>query len=80
MAFALPTKLPSCQPTSFLTFILLILSPIPLGGEVGASSCVGLSCCLGLNQTGNYINNKDSERLLLILNKSWEKYAAPGSG
>jgi len=30
-AFALPVKLP--QPTSFLTFTLLIFSPIPLGGE-----------------------------------------------
>jgi len=42
-AFALPIKLPLSQLTSFLTFTLLILSPIPLGGE-GASSCGMLGC------------------------------------
>ena len=31
-AFALPIKLPLPQPTSFLTFALLIHSLIPLGG------------------------------------------------
>jgi len=33
MAFALPVKLSLSQPMSFLTFPLLILSPIPLGGS-----------------------------------------------
>ena len=36
------------QPMSFLTFTLLILSPILLVGE-GVSSCVGLSCLLNPN-------------------------------
>ena len=47
-SFALPIKLSLCQPTSFLTFTLLILSPVPLKGE-WVSSCVGLSCLRGLN-------------------------------
>ena len=32
-ASALPVKLALSQPTSFLTFTLLILSSIPVGGE-----------------------------------------------
>ena len=32
-AFALPVKLSLSQPMSFLTFILLVLSPIPPGGS-----------------------------------------------
>jgi len=32
-AFALPVKLSLSQPTSFLTFTLLILSPIPRWGS-----------------------------------------------
>ena len=47
-AFALPIKLFLSQPTSFLTFTLLILSPIPPWRE-WASGCVVLSCQLRLN-------------------------------
>ena len=47
-AFALPIKLSLSQTMSFLTVILPILSPVPTQRE-GASSCMGLSCRLGLN-------------------------------
>ena len=47
-AFAFLTKLSLSQPTSFLTFTLLNLSPIPTGEE-WVSSCVVLICWLGLN-------------------------------
>jgi len=49
-AFALPVKLALSQSTSLLTFTLPILSPILLGGK-WTSSCVVLSCLLGLNHT-----------------------------
>jgi len=53
-AVALPIKMSLSQPRSFPTFTLLILIPIPLGvGREGASSCVGLSCQLGLNHDSN---------------------------
>ena len=45
---ALPIKLSLPQPTSFLTFILPVLSPIPSVGE-WASGCLGLSCRLASN-------------------------------
>jgi len=47
-AFALPVKLSLTQRTSFLTFTLLILSPIPLGrgGGEWANRCVLLSSLL----------------------------------
>ena len=47
--FILSIKLFLSQPTSFLASALLILSPIPLGWREWASSCVMLSCWLGLN-------------------------------
>ena len=46
--FTLPVTLSLSQPTSFLTFTLLILSPVPPWGE-RASGCLVLSCSLGLN-------------------------------
>ena len=48
MAFTLPIKLSLSQPTSFFTFTLLILSPIPLWGK-WVSECMELGCWLGLN-------------------------------
>ncbi|KAK4829259.1 hypothetical protein QYF61_002545 [Mycteria americana] len=55
--FALPIKLSLPKPMSFLTFTLVILSPIPLGGGV-ASSCVGLSCRLGLNHDSVLLDSR----------------------
>ena len=46
--FTLIIKVFFSQPMTFLTFTLLILSPILLVGE-GVSSCVGLSCWLNPN-------------------------------
>ena len=48
-AFALPIKQSLYQHTSFLTFALLIVPPIPPWGGYWVSSCVGLSCPPGLN-------------------------------
>lgn len=48
VAVAFPIKLFVSQPTSFLLFTLLILSPVLLVGEQ-VSDCVGLGCWLGLN-------------------------------
>jgi len=49
MAFALPVKLSLSQPTSFLTFTLLIHSPIPRGGGGVSERRSGAYCWLGLN-------------------------------
>ena len=53
-AFTLPSKLSLSQPMSFLTSALSILTLVPLWGKL-ASSCVVLSCWLGLNH-----NNKET--------------------
>lgn len=42
-------KLCLSHPMSFLTFTLLILSPVQLAGQL-ASSCTGALCWSGLNQ------------------------------
>lgn len=38
VAFDLPVKVPLSQPTSFLTFVLLILCPIALGESERAAA------------------------------------------
>ena len=43
-AFALPVKLSLSQPTNFLTFTLLILSPIPLGASEQAAVWGSAAC------------------------------------
>jgi len=47
-AFAFHIKLPLSQPTSFVTFSVLIPFIISQRGE-WASGCAGLSCALGIN-------------------------------
>jgi len=48
-AYALPIKLSLSQPMGFLTFTLLILSPLPTGAGSERAAVWCFSCPLGLN-------------------------------
>jgi len=60
VALAFHIKLSLSQPTSFLTFTLLIRSPIPPGRK-GASCRVVLTCQLGLNHNSILRDVEDYE-------------------
>lgn len=63
-AFRLPIKVSLHLPTSFLSFILLILSPVLLVRE-WVGRWVGLSCQLGLN------DNQNKQKRTCVEDPSW---------